>query len=119
MSSGRARLLIGLILGFALGLTYGWGIRPVEYVDTDPASLRVDYRTDYVLMVSEAYAAEEDLELAGVRLAALGPRQPEAFVAEAVEYAVENGFSRSDLDSLNRLLAALQSIPSSGEIGGP
>jgi hypothetical protein len=46
--------------------------RPVEYVDTTPIRCG-GFRTDYVLMVAEAYAGEQDLDLARFRLAALGP----------------------------------------------
>src|SRR3989304_3891981 len=58
----HSRLVIGLVLGVATGLIYGWIISPVEYINTAPDSLRADYRTDYVLMVAQAYAVEDDLE---------------------------------------------------------
>src|SRR3989304_5358378 len=64
----HSRLVIGLVLGVATGLIYGWIISPVEYINTAPDSLRADYRTDYVLMVAQAYAVEDDLELAPKRM---------------------------------------------------
>ena len=57
--------LIALALGITLGLVYGWVINPVQYTDVTPDALRIDYRTDYVLMVAEAYRAEQDPALAG------------------------------------------------------
>ncbi|MBF8286024.1 MAG: hypothetical protein HW378_4939, partial [Anaerolineales bacterium] len=32
--------VVGLALGLGAGLLYAWGIRPAQYTDTDPASLR-------------------------------------------------------------------------------
>ncbi len=119
MSPSLRRLLIGVLLGLTAGLIYGWLLRPVRYVDTAPDSLRADYRTDYVLMVAEAYRGDGDLDLAQVRLAALGPLAGESYVAEALEYAVANDFSRTDLDTLNHLAVALRALPAPAEIGGP
>jgi hypothetical protein len=102
-----------------VGLLYGWIIRPVEYVDTAPASLRQDYRVDYVLMIAEAYTGEGDLELARVRLASLGPQPPINFVIAAIEYGVEADFNQNDLQTLNRLAVELRSMPSSAEIDRP
>lgn len=113
------RLLTGLILGAVVGLVYGWILRPIEYFDTAPDSLREDYRADYVLMVAEAYAGEEDLELARIRLAALGPKPPANLVIEAINFGVDHGFRQFDLETLNRLAVDLRSIPPSPEIGGP
>jgi len=119
MTSKTSRLLIGLIVGLAAGLIYGWMLRPVEYVDTAPDSLRADYRTDYVLMVAEAFAGDDDLNLAQMRLAALGPQPPVDTVIEAIDYAVDNEYNRADLETLNRLAVQLRAIPLSPEISGP
>lgn len=61
-----------IAIGVGFGLLYGWVIEPVKYVDTAPDSLRLDYKTDYVLMVAEAYQVERDLNLAVQRLTLLG-----------------------------------------------
>ncbi len=119
MMQRTPRLLIGLALGLVLGLLYGWIIRPVEYVDTAPASLRQDYRADYVLMIAEAYAGEGDLELARMRLASLGPQPPINFVIGAIDYGVEMDFNQNDLQTLNRLAVDLRSMPASAEFDLP
>jgi hypothetical protein len=112
-------LTLGLILGVGLGLLYGWVIRPVKYVDTSPDSLRDDHRADYILMVAEAYSADADLELAQVRLAALGPQPPLEMVIWAIDYGVKHDLPRADLDTLNTLASALRANPQAPEIGGP
>lgn len=114
-----ARLLIGIVLGVVTGLIYGWIISPVEYINTAPDSLRSDYRTDYVLMVAQAYAADTDLEAVQKRLAALGPEAPEDDVLQAIQYAVEHNFSQADIESLRQLALGLRSLPPPAAIGAP
>jgi hypothetical protein len=114
-----ALLFLGIIIGLAAGLVYGWVIQPVEYIETSPAVLRQDYRSDYILMVAEAYSGDDDLEIARIRLAALGPNPPAAFVVEAIDFGLENNYTQSELDTLNRLVTDLRSIPAAPEIDSP
>jgi hypothetical protein len=97
--------LITVALGMGAGLYYGWRINPVEYIDTRPETLRDDYKTDYVLMVAEAYQAEGDLSLAAQRLALLGSQPPAEIVASAIQYAatIEPPYAEPDLASMRRL----------------
>ncbi|MCX6071294.1 MAG: hypothetical protein NTU91_10620 [Chloroflexi bacterium] len=113
------RVLVVLLLGVTLGLLYGWLIQPVHYVDTAPGSLRADYRTDYVLMVAQAYSSGQDLQTAQVRLASLGPEPASDHVTQALTYAVDHGFSRYDLDTLNQLAIALRQAAPTAEIQSP
>jgi hypothetical protein len=113
------RVLVVLLLGVTLGLLYGWLIQPVHYVDTAPGSLRADYRTDYVLMVAQAYSSGQDLQMAQVRLASLGPELASDHVTQALTYAVDHGFSRYDLDTLNQLAIALRQAAPTAEIQSP
>jgi hypothetical protein len=113
------RLLVVLLLGIILGLLYGWLIQPVHYVDTAPASLRADYQTDYVLMVAQAYSSGQDLQTAQVRLASLGPEPAADHLTRALTYAVDHGFSRYDLDTLNQLAIALREAAPTAEIQSP
>ena len=100
--------LLALLLGIALGLTYGWVVDPVEYVDTTPDSLRPDYRADYVLMVAEAYQSEQDADLAARRLALLGSQAPGERAGRALEQARGVGFAGSDLILMQKLTTAMQ-----------
>jgi hypothetical protein len=73
---GALWLLAGLALGFGLALLIGWVLFPVEYYDTAPASLRADYKDDYLRIVALAYQVEGDLARARRRLAALNSETP-------------------------------------------
>lgn len=101
-------ILITVILGITLGLVYGWVINPVQYTDITPDALRIDYRTDYVLMVAEAYQAEEDPALAARRLAVLGSDPPALIAAEAYTFAQGAAHPADDLALIQELIVALQ-----------
>jgi hypothetical protein len=101
-------LLLSTLIGLGAGLYYGWVVSPVEYVDTTPASLRADFRTDYTLMVAEIFQADQDAEAAARRLALLGNPPPDSLAATALEFARHNGYSPSDLTLLQTLTLALQ-----------
>ncbi len=100
--------LVAGLLGAAGGVIYGWVINPVKFVDTTPASLRVDYRTDYVLMVAESYHADQDEELASRRLAILGAESPAAISLAALQQAQRSGYAARDISLMQDLLRALQ-----------
>jgi hypothetical protein len=102
------RFLLVLSIGAALGLLYGWVINPVEFVDIPPSALPIDYKSDFVLMVAEAYQAEGDLVLAAGRLAFLGDRPPADLVREAMAWGAQAPYLESDMRLLARLAADLQ-----------
>ena len=108
------RFFIAIGLGAALGLLYGWYINPVKYDNVTPDSLGVGYKLDYVLMVAEAYSAEQDPAMAVRRLAALGNKTPAELVREAI-LSAENpeifkdkmAYPDSDLEKMRLLEKAL------------
>lgn len=104
------RFLIAILFGVGLGLVYGWLINPIEYVDTTPDTLRVDYQTDYILMISEAYQGEGDLDWAVRRLAVLGDTPPIEMVYQAILFAEKAGYTDADLARMQSLMSALQAF---------
>jgi hypothetical protein len=104
------RFFIVMIVGIALGLVYAWVINPVEYTDTTLENLRRDYKTDYVLMVAEAYQVEGDLDVAVQRLALLGDETPRESLRQAILFASRlEGYPLADLSQLRALSQDLQS----------
>ncbi len=112
------RWLVGLLLalvGAAAGTAYGRLVAPVQYVDTIPASLRIDYRTDYVLMVAERFHADHDADAALQQLSLLGPQSADASSRAALAFARSVSYAGPDLallDELNRAMQALAPLPS-------
>ena len=94
-------------LGLGLGLYYGWVVSPVEFYDTSPDSLRMDYRVDYMLMTAEAFARDDDILEARRSLAMLGSENPAEAVQEGIEFAVSVGYALEDLALLRDLGEAL------------
>jgi hypothetical protein len=101
------RFLLAILVGLLLGALYGWLVNPVEYVDTAPDSLRVDYKADYVLMVAESFHADGNLPLAEQRLAALGKNPPAEIVRKAL-LSAEPHYSDADVALIRSLRDALQ-----------
>ncbi|MHC1740209.1 MAG: hypothetical protein AB9897_03750 [Anaerolineaceae bacterium] len=103
----KKKQFIGFLLAIALGLSaaliYGWMIAPAQPANTSLASLRSDYKTDYVLMVAEAYPQVADTPFAIEMLRHLNQSDPLKAVDEALVSAQQFGYSQSDM----RLLADL------------
>jgi len=105
------RFLFAILLGVGLGLAYGWFLNPATGVETSLDALRVDYKTDFVLMVAETYQDEGDMSLAARRLALLGEMSPEASVTQAIEFAQKAGYTEPDISRIQALLSAIQTQP--------
>jgi len=113
------KFLIAVFLGVAAGLIYGWVVNPVEYVDIAPESLREDYKTDFVLMVAEAYQVDKDLGVAVRHLALLGSSAPTEIVANALNYALQHDYGSQDLTLFQALGEALLSWNPNMEVPTP
>jgi len=97
------RFIFAIAVGLALGLLYGWVLSPVEYVDTNPNTLRADYQTDYVLMVAEIFQTEHDPMLARQRLTLLNSMPPEFTIQKALDFAEQKEYYQADIDLLRIL----------------
>jgi len=108
MKMWRVILFIaGLALGIVSGLVYGWMIDPVEYVDTSPNSLRIDYQTDVVVMVATIYAHELDSQAAMDRLSLFGNSSIVDLLEDSLNYAREMHFTSQDIENVLLLNEAI------------
>jgi hypothetical protein len=96
-------LFVGLLIGIALGLLYGWVIQPSEPGETSPDSLQDSYRADTILMIAEIFATEDNVELARQRMTALGLESQVDEITNALNYAKAHDFSDQDIHLLNNL----------------
>lgn len=113
--SNRYSLFVAaILLGFIAAVYYGWVARPITVRDADPTVLREDFRSDYVLMVAEAYAVDHEVERAIGALGWLSKEQEEynplVFVGEAMAFGVDAGYSVADLELQQNLSAALKTF---------
>jgi len=96
---------IGAILaGLAAGLVLGWILKPASAKDASLSSLRGDYQADYVLMVAEKYAADQDALMAEALLRQLSPKTPLETIQQALVMAQQLSYS----DREKQLLATLE-----------
>ncbi len=102
------QILLAAAIGLAAGLYYGWSIAPVEYIEASPGALHIDYRSDYAIMVAEAYKNEGNLDLAARRLGLLGSAPPAEIIQEILEYSEKADYSEEDIEYLEVLMKAIK-----------
>jgi hypothetical protein len=102
-------LITGVVLGLVIGLVISRVIVPVEYVDTAPASLSAEYKSQYRLLIASAYAANRDLVRADARLSLLAEEDVYRKVAEQAQQTMALGGSEADARALSELALALSS----------
>lgn len=68
----------GLLIGFILGLLYGWVIDPVEWVDANPAALSSAHQDEYLRMAIYTFGVTGDVDQAQAHYRALGAGGEEA-----------------------------------------
>lgn len=93
---------ITIVIGLVLGLLAGWS-RTIKTSDTSFAGLRQDYQIDLVLMTSEIYNHDKDIDAAQKRLESLQPEDMVKFVQQAAADAEKIGYAPADVKLINRL----------------
>jgi hypothetical protein len=68
--------VVGLLLGW---MFLGWVVWPVSYTDSDPSSLRQDFKEDYARMAVDSYTKNTDRLLAKTRFDNLGKNGSDVF----------------------------------------
>jgi hypothetical protein len=105
---------LSILVGIGIGVLFGWVLVPTQFVDTQPATLRIDYQTDYVLMVAEAFNQDADLTRAVERLLFFDGATPGETVQQALLFA-EPRYADSDLVLMRKLLQAVAPLDAAGQ----
>ena len=105
---GFLYLITGLALGIGIGLLIAWGIAPVQYVDTTPSTLRLDYKDDYRYMIAAAYTASGDLPRAQARLTTLADADPVKVLGAQAQRMLADNVSMEQIRILANLSEAIQ-----------
>ena len=103
--------LLGLLLGLGLGLLVAWLFAPVQYVDTTPATLRVDFKDEYRLLIASAFASNLDILRANARIGSLADQNPIQAIGAQAQRMMSDNSSSDDLKMLTDLSQALQITP--------
>lgn len=99
---------LAIVLGIGAGLAFGWLVMPPKApVDAPMERLRVDYRTDLVLMVAEHFEADSDTLLALDQLNKISAEDPLTQVGISLSYARQIGYPQPDLLLIEKLLTGI------------
>lgn len=113
MTSRWIGFIVAIAVGVGLGLLYGWVFDPVEYLNTSPTTLKIDYKADYVLMVAETFHADRDLPGAARRMALIQEMPLSILAQKALLFAQRAGYANRDLELLQELYLALNEFETS------
>jgi hypothetical protein len=91
----------------AAGLYYAWAVNPVEYTDTSPASLRSDFRLEYLTLIAAAFDGTGDLARARARLALFPDPNPADTLAALAQQRLAQGHPGPEVSALAKLASAL------------
>ena len=92
-------ILLGLVIGVGLGLAIGWVFWPTEFTDANPTVLEDRYRRDYVQLIADGYALDNNLPLAQQRIGDLG-EDGEAYLLQVL---IEMILRQDDEGAIRRL----------------
>ena len=99
--------LLAFLAGLGLGLIYAWSISPARVTDSEPVTLRADFKDHYRSAIAAAYNATGDLARAQARLALLGDTDSiEALNAQA-QRMLASGETFDEADQMVALASAL------------
>jgi hypothetical protein len=112
-------LLTGLVIGLAIGLVYAWVIRPVQFTNTFPSTLRADYKDRYRALIAAAYMADNNLVTARARLDLLQDQDLYGTLAEQAQRTLAEGKSPQEARALGLLAVALGQAPAKATAFSP
>lgn len=115
-------LLLGLFIGAAFGLYFGWLRFPSEYRSGAMPELEQRYKDDYTMMIAAGYAFDRDAAGAVERLSRLGVEDAAEYVQQTAERVImASSRSLSDIrlliglaDGLGRLTPMMKPFLSLG-----
>jgi len=107
LSTGQIALIVGLVIGVALGLVYTWVIAPVELVNTLPPLLRFDYRQDWIRLAALSYVANGNLKQARARLDGIKQEDVASAIQALIEEYAAAGLPAETLRNLTSLAEVL------------
>jgi hypothetical protein len=99
---------LAILIGITLGLLYAWVIAPTRYIDTTPSTLRADFKDQYRMAISAAYASTGNLDRARARLQLLGDADPYQALSAQAQQMLASGQSFASIQQVAQLASALE-----------
>lgn len=111
--------MIAILFGLFAGLLIGWLLIKTPIKNASLDSLRGDYQADYVLMVAEKFAADQDVLTATALLRDISPSDPAASIKAALILGQQLGYSERELQLITLLQTAMGVPPSAAASATP
>ncbi len=105
-------VMLGLLIGTAVGLYISWGLWPLEDFTSTPAQVKREYIPDYMVLIAERYMFDGDLPAAQARLSELGVPEPARAVADLAGQYIREGREAGKIRALAQLAYGLGSATS-------
>jgi hypothetical protein len=99
-------LLIGVVIGLAIGVYTGWEQFPVEYTNSSLGALAPVYQEEYTVMVAEGYQHDQDINAALARLQLLGKEN----VFDYIQDLTERYISQSNVPAIPVIVALAEAM---------
>ena len=100
--------LVAIVLGFAIGLLWGWVIQPIEFTDALPKVLHADYQREYLRMTIDSFTVNSDTALATQRWNNLGPSAQQRLAEISVAPGTQD---KAAIDTFGQLMQATAPMP--------
>jgi hypothetical protein len=110
-------IILGLLIGAGGGLAYAWLVNPVNLIDVAPFQLVPADQEAYIVLISEAYMQDGDLDRARSRLEALEIQDPATLVSDIADTALLNGRDPREIRALASLAEALGGHSQAADLG--
>ena len=90
-------IVLGVVAGFGVGAIFGYFVMPVKYIGTDVSNLRSAQKDDWVMMVSAAYALDNNLGDARQRISRIDqdPVMALSYVADVAQRSIDQNDIRN------------------------
>lgn len=97
-----------MLVGFGTGLLFAWVISPIRYIDTNPSTLRADFKDQFRIAIAASYASDNNLDRAKARLALLGDSNPVEVLTAQAQRMLGAGESFNVIEDVAHLASDLQ-----------
>jgi len=109
-------IFLGILIGVAGGIYYAWFLNPVSLTNIAPRQLDEESQSAYILLISEAYLQDTNLNRARNRLRTIDNQDPGQVVAEQADLAFARGDDPEAIRALATLAEALGATTSAAEV---
>ena len=92
----------GVLAGFMMGVGYAWLVHPARFADAEPASLRADFRDEYIALIASAYQIDGNEQRAQARIALFPDLRPEDLMDLGARLTVLHGADASGARAVRR-----------------